>query len=38
MADMRRKSFIKKVRFIAYLKYYMSAQSGDECEGTIKFM
>ena len=38
MADMRRKSFIKKVKFIAYLKDYMSAQSRDECDGIIKFM
>ena len=38
MGDVTRKSFIEKARFIAYLNYYMSAQSGDECDGIIKFM
>ena len=38
MADVTWKSFIEKARFIAYLNYYMSAQSGDECDGIIKFM
>ena len=28
----------RESRFIAYLNYYMSVQSGDECDGIIKFM